>query len=312
MKYLVTGGAGFIGSHLVDRLLAEGHSIIVVDNFSFGKEENLSKHRNNPHLIISQKSICEEMADIFELGLEAVFHLAALPRVQYSIAYPKEAHETNCNGTFNVLNYCRLYGVKRFIFSSSSSVYGDQDIPYSEEMKPRPLSPYAFQKVIGEGYCSLFSLFYGLETISLRYFNVIGPRQSPNGGYACLIPRVLQALQEKKSPIIFGDGTQTRDFVYVSDVVEANIHALQTQNKECFGKAINIGTGREISVNDVTSLLLSYAKSDCKPHHTPPVIEPKRTCATIERAKKLLQWEPFLSFEDGLRKTYENFFDRAL
>lgn len=307
MNYLVTGGAGFIGSHLVDRLLVEGNTVIVLDNFSLGKQENLSRHKNNSRLSICQKSICEELPDIFESNIDAVFHLAALPRVQYSVAYPKETHEVNSNGTFNVLNYCRLYGVKRFIFSSSSSVYGDQDIPYSEEMKPNPLSPYAFQKVIGEGYCSLFSLLYGLEAISLRYFNVIGPRQSPDGGYACLIPRVLQALQEKKNPTIFGDGTQTRDFVYVSDVVEANIRALQTQNRECFGKAINIGTGREISVNDVTSLLHFYAKSECKPDYAPPVIEPMRTCAAIERAKRLLQWEPSISFEEGLRKTYESF-----
>jgi len=225
-KYLVTGGAGFIGSHLVDRLLKDGHEAVVIDDFSLGKKENLSAR---PRLKIYKKSICEKLDLIFKQHrFDAVFHLAALPRVQFSIAHPRQSHEANVNGTLNLLIAARDRGVKRFIYSSSSSVYGNQTIlPLVETMTPNPMSPYAFQKLAGEHYCRLFAELYGLETVSLRYFNVYGPRQNPDGAYAGQIPKFFSKLLAGETPVINGDGKQTRDNTYVDDVVEANLASLR-------------------------------------------------------------------------------------
>ena len=173
MKYLVTGGAGFIGSHLVERLINLGHKVVVIDDFSLGKEENLIKDNN---LTVYRKNICDDLSEIFnEDKFDAVFHLAALPRVQFSIKEPIKTHNANINGILNLLDYCRRFNIKRFVFSSSSSVYGDQEkLPFTEVMNPNPMSPYALHKLVGEYYCSLFNMLYGVETISLRYFNVYG------------------------------------------------------------------------------------------------------------------------------------------
>src|SRR3989338_11367348 len=258
-KYLVTGGAGFIGSHLVDRLLKDGHEVVVIDDFSLGKKENLPK---NKKLTVHKKSICEKLDTIFRKHkFDAVFHLAALPRVQFSIAYPRESHEANINGTLNLLLATRDHGVKRFIYSSSSSVYGDQKkLPLVETMMPDPMSPYAFQKLAGEYYCRLFAKLYGLETISLRYFNVYGPRQNPDGAYAGQIPKFFSKLLAGETPVINCDGTQTRDNTFVSDVVEANILSAQLTPafsspqggglEGAWGQAFNIGAGRNTSVNE--------------------------------------------------------------
>ena len=197
--YIVTGGAGFIGSHLVDRLLTDGHEVIVIDNFSGGREENIPPR---PHLTVYRQSITEDLSAIFKKHpTDAVFHLAALPRVQFSIAKPWESHEANTDGTLKLLIAARDAGVKRFVYSSSSSVYGDQIIPLAEMMEPKPISPYALQKLIGEHYCRLFVLLYGLETVSLRYFNVYGPRQNPDGAYAGQIPKFFNKflLEEENS-----------------------------------------------------------------------------------------------------------------
>ena len=181
MKCVVTGGAGFIGSHLVDRLLELGHEVAVIDDFSSGKRENLEHNKNNPNLKIFEKSILDDIQDIFE-NAPVVFHLAAIPRVQFSIKFPNETNNANITGTLNVLEAAKNAGVKRFIYSASSSAYGDQDmLPLVETMAPNPMSPYALQKLAGEYYCRLYSLLYGMETISLRYFNVFGPRQDPSG-----------------------------------------------------------------------------------------------------------------------------------
>ncbi|MBI2672106.1 GDP-mannose 4,6-dehydratase [Candidatus Woesearchaeota archaeon] len=308
MKYLVTGGAGFIGSHLVDRLLEEENKVVVVDDFSSGKKANISKHEDNPNLKVYQRDICEDLDEIFEDNeFDAVFHLAAVTRVQFSIKNRIESHNPNVNGTLNLLEYCRNFGVRRFIFSSSSSVYGDQDkLPFTESMTPNPKSPYALQKLIGEQYCDLFRFLDSLETISLRYFNVYGPRQNPDGDYACLIPKFIKLIRKNKQPDIHGDGEQTRDFTYVSDVVEANLLA-EKAGKECFGQVFNIGSGKNHSVNEVTAKLLKLSKGDIKPVHSPSVIEPKNTLADIEKAEKLLKWKPKVSLEEGLELTFEYF-----
>lgn len=309
MQYLVTGGTGFIGSHVAERLLKEGNKVIVIDDSSLGKKENISHLQENENLILYQRSICDDVDDIFKNNkIDAVFHLAALPRVQFSIQNPRKTHEANVNGTFNLLNTCRKFNVKRFIFSSSSSIYGDQEkLPIEENALPNPISPYALHKLIGEQYCKVFTLIYGMETISLRYFNVYGPRQSPEGGYACLIPKFIKLISENKQPIINGDGEQTRDFTFCSDVANANFLAANTDNKECFGQAFNIGAGRNISVNEVTHSIIKLSNKKITPIHGPSVIEPKNTLADITKAKDLLGWIPNVTFEEGLKQTYEYF-----
>lgn len=309
MKCLVTGGSGFIGSHLVDGLLELGHSVAVLDDFSLGKEENLAHHKSKKNLKVCKKSIVENLSPFFEEHqFQAIFHLAALPRVQFSIKNPKETHEANVNGTLNLLVAAKDAGVKRFVFSSSSSIYGDQEkLPLTEDMTPNPMSPYALHKLVGEYYCRLFYKIYGLETVSLRYFNVYGPRQNPAGDYACLIPKFIQLIQEGKIPTINGDGKQTRDFTYVTDVVNANILAATTKNNACFSEALNIGGGKNISVNEVTSQIIALSKKKIVPKHGLAVIEPKHTLADVAKASLLLKWQPKVDFEEGLKQTFKYF-----
>ena len=306
MKLIVTGGAGFIGSHLVERLLKDEHQVTIIDDFSLGKDDNIAHLKDNPNLTIHKKSICDK--DILELfqGIEIVFHVAALPRVQYSIDNPEKTNQVNITGTLNVLEMCKKANVKRVVYSASSSAYGDQDtLPLVETMAPNPMSPYALQKLVGEYYCYLYNLLYKLETISLRYFNVYGPRQDPTGGYACLIPKCICLVAEGKAPKIYGDGEQTRDFTFVKDIVEANITAATTNNKEAFGQVFNIGNAENVSVNKVISLIIG--DKDITPEHTPPVIEPKDTLADISKTIAVLGWKPNYTFEQGLKETIESF-----
>lgn len=301
-KYLVTGGAGFIGSHLVDRLLEEGNEVLVLDDFSSGDERNLDHQKDNPNLKVFKKSICDK--DISELFKEVsvVFHLAAIPNVQFSIKFPEKTHDININGTLNLLERAKEAEVKRFVYSSSSAVYGNpEELPLDEDSKINILSPYALQKLTGEYYCKLYNLLFGMETISLRYFNVYGPRQNPSGGYAGLIPKTIASVLNEKNPIIYGDGNQTRDFVYVNDVVEANLLAAKTENKEVFGDVFNIGSGKEISVNEVVKIVIR--EKELKPVHEPPVLEPKASLANIDKAKEFLNWQPKINFEEGMKET---------
>jgi UDP-glucose 4-epimerase len=310
MAYIVTGGAGFIGSNLVDELLMQKKEVLVIDDFSSGKEENLAQHKADNKLKIFKRSICDSLEDIAsEYQIDTVFHLAALPRVQFSIKEPVKTHNVNVNGTLNLLNLCKNHDIKRFVFSSSSSIYGDQDkLPLHEEMMPNPMSPYALHKLIGENYCKMFNFLYGIETVSLRYFNVYGPRQDASGEYSCLIPKFIQLASKGKQPVINGDGRQTRDFTYVSNVVRANICAALIQNKACFGSAFNIGSGRNISVNEVTDEIINLSKKDIKPIYGPSVIEPKDSLADISKAENLLGFSlDENSFEKGIKKTYEFF-----
>jgi len=307
MNYLVTGGAGFIGSHLADKLLELGNSVTVVDDFSTGKERNLSQHNRNKNLKIQRRNICASLDEIFEKeGFDAVFHLAALARVQFSIKHPSLTHNVNVNGTFNLLNCCEKYNVKKVIFSSSSSVYGDQNIlPFNEDMSPNPKSPYALHKLIGEEYSRLFFEIYRLKSVSLRYFNVYGPRQNPEGDYACLIPKLITMIANNRVPVINGDGEQTRDFTYVSDVVEANLAALESE--EAVGYSFNIGSGKSTSVNEITKMLLDLSGSHIHPVHVNPVIEPRNTLAGIEKSREILRWSPKVTLEEGIKETYKFF-----
>lgn len=301
-KCLVTGGAGFIGSHLVDRLLELGYEVIVIDDFSSGKKENLEHHKNNSNLKIFTKSICDKDIGVLFKDVSVVFHVAAIPRVQFSIEFPKKTNEANINGTLNILEIAEKAGVKRFVYSASSSAYGNQEkLPLIETMNPNPMSPYALQKLVGEYYCKLYNLLFGMETISLRYFNVYGPRQDPSGGYACLIPKSINLVLQEKSPQIYGDGEQTRDFTYVEDVVEANILAATTKDEKAFGDVFNIGNGNNISVNCVVKTITG--NKNIKPQYFPPVIEPKDTLADTAKARAILKWNPNFTFENGIKET---------
>ena len=295
IRSCVVGGAGFIGSHLADRLIELGHDVIVIDNLVSGKIENV-----NEKATFVKADICDfdTISPWFE-DIDYVFHLAAVPRVQESIEHPLISHDSNVTGTLNVLWASHLARVKRVIFSSSSSVYGDQDVlPMVETMMPNPMSPYAAHKLIGEEYCTLFSKIYDLSTICLRYMNVFGKRQDPGGEYANLIPKFIQKMSQGEIPTIFGDGEQTRDFVAVNDVVNANILAMKSRRVGI----INIGSGKEMSVNQIAKILQEKLNVNIPPIHGPAVIEPRRVVADITMAKNILGWEPNISFDEGIER----------
>jgi len=289
-KVVVIGGAGFIGSHLTDALVQKGCEVHVIDNLSGGKRENL-----NPKTIFHEVDIraLEAIKPIIK-SAEFVFHCAALPRVQYSIEHPVLTNEVNVGGTLNVLIAAKEGGVKRVVYSASSSAYGDQKtLPLVETMIPAPKSPYGLHKYIGEQYCRVWSEVYGLETISLRYFNVYGSRMNPDGAYALAIGKFLKQRKEGKPLTIWGDGTQTRDFTHVSDVVRANLLAMESK-KVGKGEVINIGAGRNFSVNQLAKLIGGRVV------HEPPRLEPHDTLADNSLAKKLLGWTPKITLEEGI------------
>lgn len=260
MRCLVTGGAGFIGSHLVERLVRDGHDVLVVDDLSTGSLDNLRGFFDVTSTTRFLHGDLRSYADCHKAvqGREVVFHLAALGSVPRSVENPFSTHEVNVTGTLNMLEAARVnrVGVKRFVYSSSSSVYGEQEAPIkNERMVPCPTSPYGVSKLAGERYCCAYWHTYGLQTISLRYFNVFGPRQNPEGDYAAVVPRFLTAALRGEPMLVYGDGKQTRDFTYVSDVVEANMVAAFTGNGACYGKAYNVGGGHSISVNELADVV---------------------------------------------------------
>ncbi len=290
VKVVVVGGAGFIGSHVADALVERGFEVHVLDNLSGGKKENL-----NPKAIFHKADIrnLEEIKPIIK-DAKFVFHLAALPRVQYSIENPAETHEVNVTGTQNVLIASHEGGVKRVVYSASSSAYGDQKtMPLIETMTPNPKSPYGLHKYVGEVYAKVWSEVYKLETVSLRYFNVYGPRINPDGAYPLAIGKFLKLRQEGKPMTIWGDGTQTRDFTHVRDVVNANILASESE-KVGKGEVINIGAGKNFSINEVAKLIGGPTVKE------PARLEPHDTLADNSLAKKLLGWKPEVSLEEGI------------
>jgi UDP-glucose 4-epimerase len=299
MKCLVTGGAGFIGSNLVDELIKDGHEVIVIDNLVSGKEENI-----NPKTEFHNLDICDMnvrgLCHMFD-GVDVVFHTAALARVQPSIDNPIDFNNVNVNGTLNLLKACVDYGVNRFVFSSSSSVYGDveeKDLPTSENSELNPMSPYALHKLIGEQYCKLFSQLYNLETVSLRYFNVYGERQPIEGAYTLVMGAFAKQMLEDKPMTIRGDGEQRRDFTYVGDVVDANIRAGFYEHP-IWGEVFNVGNGDNRSVNQIADMMGGETIG------VEPVVEPKLTLADNNKIKKMLSWKPTMNLEDWLPKWKE-------
>jgi nucleoside-diphosphate-sugar epimerase len=291
MKCLVTGGAGFIGSNLVDKLITTGNEVVIIDDLSTGKESNINPKATFYQLDISTMSDYSPFEDV-----DVVFHTAALARVQPSIEDPITYDKVNVGGTLRVLKACVDNNVKRFVFSSSSSVYGDIDekeLPTTEMTPLNPISPYALHKLIGEQYCKLFSEIYGLETVCLRYFNVYGNRMSLEGAYKLVIPIFTEQILNDNPMTINGDGEQRRDFTYVDDVVQTNISA-GTIDGEFKGDVFNIGNGDNRSVNQIADMLGGDRK------HLKPVIEPKVTLADNTKARKLLNFEPSMDIESWI------------
>jgi len=305
---LVTGGGGFIGSNLAEALLRKGHQVRVLDNFSTGKKENLLLGEVYASLEIIEGDICHlAVCQKVMKGIEYVFHQAALPSVQRSVEDPLTSNAVNVEGTLNLLLAARDSGVKKFIYASSSSIYGDTPtLPKKEEMPPNPLSPYALQKYIGEQYCRLFFQLYGVETISLRYFNIFGPKQDPASIYSAVIPRFIDALLKRDHPIIFGDGEQSRDFTYIDNVIEANLLAMSKDHLR--GEVVNVACGKQTSLNQLLNILKGILGSKISPiYEEPRKGDVRHSLADITRGKEILNYVPNIGIEAGLRKTVEYF-----
>jgi UDP-glucose 4-epimerase len=289
-KAVVTGGAGFIGSHIVDALVARGDEVHVIDNYIGGKREDRFNAKVTYHELDVRDY--DAIAPIFA-GADYVFHLAALPRVQYSIDEPLESFSVNVGGTIAALRAAAVGGVKRFVLASTAALYGDQDqMPLVETMNPTPKSPYGLHKSMSEQACKLWSDMYGLETVALRFFNVYGPRFDPEGAYALVVGKFLTLRTQGQPLTIAGDGTHTRDYIHVSDVVRANLLAAESASGN--GEVFNIATGTETSVNDLARLIGG---------ETVPAeerLEPARCVADISKARTVLGWEPQVALEDGL------------
>lgn len=301
-KVLVTGGAGFIGSHIVGRLVEMGADVTVLDNLITGKKENIEDYLGKIRFI--QKDLTDDAAleEALE-GVELVSHQAALRSVPKSVEKPLDYHRVNVTGTLNLFMKAKKKGTKRIVFASSSSVYGERvDFPEKEDDLPRPASPYAATKLMGEHYAFLFSGLYGLDVVSLRYFNVFGPRQSLENRYAVVVPKFIVSLLKNEGPPIYGDGEQERDFTYIDNVVDANILALIRDN--IGGQVFNIAGGKPYSVNQLYNILEKITAKRCEPTYLEPRPgDVRKTCADISKAAGALGWQPKVEFKEGLEKS---------
>ena len=302
-EYLVTGGAGFIGSHLTEELVRRGHTVRVADSLITGKRSNLD-HISGVEFLegdLADLAFARRAVD----GVQYVLHQAAIPSVPRSVKDPITSHRANVDATLNVLVASRDAGVRRFVFAGSSSAYGNTPtLPKREEMPDSPLSPYALQKVMGEQYLRMFTQLYGLETVSTRYFNVFGPRQDPSSPYSGVISVFATALLENRSPKIYGDGEQTRDFTYVANVVEGVLRACDAP--EVSGEVINVATGGRISLNELFQTMRTLAGGTVEPTYVDPRPGDVRDSqADISKARRILRYEPSVSFEEGLKRTVQ-------
>lgn len=305
--FLVTGGAGFVGSNLVHELINKGESVRVLDNFSTGQRRNLEEIKNKIEVvegdIRSYHIVRQAMMDV-----DYVLHQAALPSVPRSVNDPITSNEVNTVGTLNILDVAKEQNVKRVVFASSSSVYGESEIlPKDEGMIPNPMSPYAVSKLAGENYCRVFSKIFGLKTVVLRYFNVFGPGQDPMSQYSAVIPKFIRLMKRGQSPVIYGDGKQTRDFTYVENVVKANLMACDVELDE-FGEVFNCATHIRIDLNNLVSELNSILGTNIVQEFREPRLgDVKHSYADISKAKKMLGYEPHIAFREGLERTVESY-----
>lgn len=302
--YLVTGGAGFIGSNMVDELLRRGESVRVLDNLSTGLPRNIDAVRDRITFFELDITNLEKIRPCFE-GVDYVIHLAALPSVPRSVADPIASNAVNIDGTLNVLVAARDARVKRLVFAGSSAVYGDSPVfPRVETDLPRPLSPYALNKLTGEFYCKMFTRLYGFEAVALRYFNIFGPRQNPHSQYTGVLSLFIAAYFQEKTPTIFGDGEQSRDFTFVANAVDASVRACTAPDAP--GKVLNVGVGQRFTLNQTISLLNKILNRNVTPHHGPPREgDVRHSHADISQARQILGYEPLVQFEEGLRKTVD-------
>src|SRR5438552_13808749 len=301
--YLVTGGAGFIGSHLAEELVRRGHRVRVADSLITGKRRNLD---HIPGVELVEGDLADSaVAERAVAGVDYVLHQAAIPSVPRSVSDPVASNRANVDATLNVLVAARDAGVKRLVYAGSSSAYGDTPtLPKREDMPTNPLSPYALQKLVGEQYCQLFTRLYGLETVTIRYFNVFGPRQDPGSPYSGVISLFSTALLERRAPTIYGDGEQTRDFTYVANVVDGVLRAVETPKAS--GHVINVATGGRISLNALLRAMNKIVGTNLQPiYQEPRAGDVRDSQADITKAKTLLGYTPLVSLEEGLEKTLE-------
>jgi UDP-N-acetylglucosamine/UDP-N-acetyl-alpha-D-glucosaminouronate 4-epimerase len=302
---LVTGGAGFIGSHIAGALAESGAKVRVIDNLSTGYERNIEAIGSDVDFVRAdvgdEHALRKALTDV-----EVVFHEAAIPSVPRSVEQPTETHKASVDATFKLLLAARDHKVRRVVYAASSSAYGNQpDLPKQEDMRPAPLSPYAVAKLVGEYYCQVFTRVYGLETVSLRYFNVFGPRQDPTSQYSGVISRFMSALMTGEQPVIYGDGEHSRDFTYISNVIDANLRA--AESAAAVGEVINIANGHRTTLNE----LLETMKTVTGQSHVTARYEPPRagdvrdSLADLTRARSLLGYEPRVSLDEGLRVTFD-------
>ena len=305
MAYLVTGGAGFIGSHITEELIRRGDEVVILDDMYSGRKENLAA---NPKAVFVEGSILDTAvldSICTEYNIEGFFHLAAVASVQKSIENPALVHEVNVTGTLNVLEAARKHGVRKVVLSASAAAYGDNPVfPKREDMLPEPLSPYAVSKIAAEMYCKTYAELYDLQTVSLRYFNVFGPRQDPNGEYAAVIPKFTEKICAGESPTVFGDGNQTRDFVFVKDVARANLLAMDSDVCGLF----NIGTGVQTSLNDLAQMIMDAAGVSVEmQYEAAREGDVRYSVAGISKAEKELEYKPEWDLSEGVRETVEYF-----
>ena len=302
MWILVTGGAGFIGSHLTERLIELGHEVVVLDDLSTGREENLAHLQGRFRFVKGSITDLQLMRELMP-GIEVVFHQAALGSVPRSVEDPMTTHEVNVTGTFNVLLAAKEAGVERVVYAASSSAYGDTPtLPKVETMLPQPLSPYAVSKLVGEYYCQVFTRVYGLPTVSLRYFNVFGPCQNPHSQYAAVIPKFITAALKGEPLTVYGDGEQSRDFTYIENVVQANLLAMQSER--AVGKVYNVACGGRYTLNELIRLLQGILGKQLDVQYLPPRAgDVKHSMASIEAAERDLGYRVLVDFEEGLRRT---------
>ena len=304
MKALVTGGAGFIGSHIAQRLVQEGYQAVILDNLSTGRLENLESFADKVDFVEGDVRDAALLRKLCQ-GCELVFHQAAVVSVPYSVEHPQESHDVYIQGTLNALLAARDAGAKRLVFASSAAIYGeDPALPKREQMLPEPISPYAVEKIAGEHYLSAFNQLYGLQTVALRYFNVFGPRQDPSSPYSGVISIFVDRLLRQEDPTIFGDGEQYRDFVFVQDVVQANM--LAATHDDAPGKVFNVGRGERTSLNQLVEILSRLAGYQASPTHGEPRAgDIRESLADIARIRQTLGYAPEVEVEQGLAALVE-------